>query len=84
MLHDEVDGRTAFAAAETFADIAGLVDRERGSALVVERAQSLVVGAGAAQLHKVAYDIYYIGGVEDTLHGFLINSCHCKCKFTKN
>ena len=80
MLHDEAYRRAAFAATETFADVSGLVDRERWRAFVVERTQAFVVGSAAAQFHKVAYHIDNVGGIEDSLNGFLIYSAHSSCK----
>ena len=77
VLHYEVDRRAALAAAETLADVACLVDRERRRALVVERAQALVVGARAAQLHKVAHHLHNVGGIYYAVYSILVYSTHC-------
>ena len=76
MLHDEVDRRTALAATEALAYIAGTVDRKRGCALVVKRAQTLVVGSGAAKLDEVADDIDNIGRIQNPVYRLLVNPAH--------
>ena len=74
--HDEIHGRATFAATETLAYISGFIDRKRGCALAVKRAQSLIVGTGTPQLHEVAYNFDYIGGVKNSVYCLLINTGH--------
>ena len=57
MLHDEVHGVAALAAGEAFAQAFGGGYHERGRAVVVERAQALVVDASLAQRDEVRDDI---------------------------
>ena len=69
MLHDEVDGVAALAAAEALEDALGGGDGERGGLLVMERTQSQVVDAAFLQRHELLHHIRYLDGVEDSLDG---------------
>jgi hypothetical protein len=72
MFHDETHGAAALAASEAVAKLLGRRYRERRGFLVVERAQANEVCTTAAQTHKIAHNFYNVGGVENSIYGFLV------------
>ena len=73
LLHDEIDGGATLLAGEAIAEISLAIDRERGSPLIVERAESHIVGAPSDQVHIVADDIDDIGSIFDFFDGSMID-----------
>jgi hypothetical protein len=73
MLHDEIDRRSPFAAAETFVDPLGRRNIERRGLLVVERTKSEHVGPPSFQGNKLTYNLCDFSGVEYSLYGSLVD-----------
>ena len=74
MLHYEIDRTAPFATTETFANSLGPRYRERRGALVVERAQTYIVGATPLQAHEIRHNLHNVGCVDDTLYGLPVNN----------
>jgi hypothetical protein len=70
-LHQEVEDVPAFAAAETVVRLAVGTDDETGRALLVERAQAFVVGAGALEIDVGADHFHHVGAVAHLLDDVL-------------
>ena len=69
MLHDEVDGVAALAAAEALEDALGGRDGEGGGLLVMERTQSQHVDPSSFQRNELRHHLGYLGSVEDPFYG---------------
>ena len=65
MLHHEAQGAAVGAAPEAVKEALGGADGERRGLFVVERAQSLVLAAGALQLDAFADDLGDVGAIEE-------------------
>ena len=65
VLHQEAQGAAVGAASEAVKEALGGADGERRGLFVVERAQSLVLAAGALQLDAFADDLRDVGAIEE-------------------
>jgi hypothetical protein len=70
-LHDEMNGVTAFSAAEALAYTTGGRYGERWGLVVVERAQSFVARTSTTKCHIVGNNVNYVGSVNDAVYGGL-------------
>lgn len=60
-------------ARKTVAEISRRINRKRGCALVMERAQSLVICSAPYEVHIFAYDVNNICSILDLLYGRSVN-----------
>ena len=70
MLHQEADGITAFAAAETLVNFLGWRNREGGRPFIMKRTIAQVVGAPFLQFYKLPNDINDINAVLNLFYRF--------------
>ena len=75
LLHQEGDGRPAFAAGEALADVLGGRNVEGRRLVGVEGAQTDIVDPAAPQRHEIGNDIDDLSCVDDLVDGLLINHC---------
>ena len=73
LLHQEGDGRAAFAAGEALADVLGGRDVEGWRFVGVEGAQTDIVDPAAPQRHEIGDDIDDLSRVDDLVDGLLVN-----------
>ena len=72
MLHDKADGVATFSTTKTMTDISGRSDIKRRRALIVEWAQSFVVGPTLTECYKLRYHINDIRGIHDLINSRLV------------
>jgi hypothetical protein len=72
VLHNEVNGRSAFAAGKTFANVFGRRNVERRRAIVVKGTQSYEVDAPLAKRNEIGYYVHYLCGILYAGYGYLV------------
>ena len=73
MLHDEVDGVSALAAAEALEDALGGRDGEGGCLLVMERTEAQIVDSSSLQRNELRNNVHYLRSVKDPFYGGVVN-----------
>ncbi len=73
VLHNEVDRMAAFAAAEAFVDSLAYRNVKGGCFFIMEGAQPQETASAFFQVHKIAYYLFNLNGIKNTIDGTLLN-----------
>ena len=84
MLHDEIDGRSAFPASETFVDPFGRRDIEGGGLFIMKRTEAKEVGSPSFEGNELTDNLCNLSGVEYSLDGGLVDHASKCTQKTKN